>query len=110
MAKIINEKRNKGYKINDIFNSYLNMPDLCLLTSMFDQQRYEIIKSKTSANVYGFSFDALFSMNRQKTRFQYENQIKNFLRYISGSNKDVDFTNGDKSIFTRINNICSNRD
>ena len=110
VATIINDKRSKGYKTNDIFNSYLNMPDLCLLTSMFDQQRYEILKNEISDSVYGFSFDALFSMNKQKTKFQYEDQIKKFLRFISGSNKNKDFTNGDKSIFTRINNICSNRE
>jgi hypothetical protein len=109
-AIIINDKRSKGYKINDIFNSYLKMPNLCLLTSMFDQQRYEIIKNKISKSVYGFSFDALFSMNKQKTKFQYEDQVKIFLQYISGSNKDEDFKNGDKSIFTRINNICSSHE
>jgi hypothetical protein len=77
---------------------------------MFDQQRYEIIKNKISKSVYGFSFDALFSMNKQKTKFQYEDQVKIFLQYISGSNKDEDFKNGDKSIFTRINNICSSHE
>jgi hypothetical protein len=107
---IINDKRNKGYKTNDIFNSYLRMPELCLLTSMFDNQRYEIIKNKTNDSVYGFSFDALLSMNKQKTRFEYEEQIKIFLRYISGSNKDEDYKNGDKSIFTRINKICTYRE
>jgi len=110
VATIINDKRSKGYKTNDIFNSYLNMPDLCLLTSMFDQQRYEILKTEISDSVYGFSFDALFSMNKQKTKFQYEDQVKKFFRFVSGSNKNKDFTNGDKSIFTRINNICSNRE
>ena len=110
VALLVKEYTAKGYKFIDIFTPYLSMPDLCLLTSMFDQQRYDIIKEHISDSVYGFGFDSLFSLNKQKTKFQYEEQIKLFLRYISGSKKDVDYKNGDKSIFTRINNICSTRE
>ena len=35
-------------------------------------------------------------------------EIKRVLRYISGSDKERDFPNGDKSILNRINNICEN--
>ena len=110
VALLVKEYTAKGYKFTDIFTPYLSMPDLCLLTSMFDQQRYDIIKENISDSVYGFGFDSLFSLNKQKTKFQYEEQIKLFLRYISGSKKDVDYKNGDKSIFTRINNVCSTRE
>ena len=44
---------------------------------------YEIIKNNISKSVFGFSFDALFSMNKQKNKFQYEDQVKLFLRYIT---------------------------
>jgi hypothetical protein len=110
VLNIINDKKSKGYKTNDIFNSYLQMPELCLLTSMFDSQRYEIIKNKINDSVYGFSFDALLSMNKQKTKFENEDEVKIFLRYISGSKKDEDYKNGDKSIFTRIKKICTFRE
>jgi hypothetical protein len=56
---------------------------------------------------YGFSFDVLFSLKPNKTEFNYNNEVKTILRYISGSNKEVDIKNGDKSIFTRINKINS---
>jgi len=59
-----------------------------------------------SGSHYGFSFDVLFSLNKEK-KFNYKNEIKTILRYISGSKKEQDYKTGDKSIFTRINNICS---
>ncbi len=45
-------------------------------------------------------------MNTLKTKFKFENEVGLFLRYISGSNKEHDFKKKDKSIFSRINNIC----
>jgi len=95
-----------GLSINDIFRCYEKMPDLHLITNMFDQQRYEIIKENIMGSHYGFSFDVLFSLNKDKN-FNYKNEIKTILRYISGSEKEQDYKSGDKSIFTRINNICS---
>ena len=95
------------YNINDIFKSYDKMPDLHLITTMFDSQRYEIIKEKIMDSKYGFSFDVLFSLKPNKTEFNYNNEVKTILRYMSGSNKEIDFKNGDKSIFTRINKITS---
>jgi site-specific DNA-methyltransferase (adenine-specific) len=95
-----------GLSINDIFKSYENMPDLHLITNIFDQQRYEIIKEKIMGSNYGFSFDVLFSLNKNK-KFNYKNEIKIILRYITGSEKEQDYKTSDKSIFKRINNICS---
>ena len=93
--------------LNDIFKPYLKMPDLYLITNLFDQQRYERIKEslEKSNSKMGFCFDSLFYLNKTKTRFKYINEIKLFLRYISGCNKEED---GDKTIMTRINNICFN--
>lgn len=95
-----------GLSINDIFKSYERMPDLYLITNMFDSQRYEIIKENIMGSHYGFSFDVLFSLNKDK-KFNYKNEIKIILRYISGSEKEQDYKTCDRSIFTRINNICS---
>ena len=47
-----------GLSINDIFKCYDKMPDLHLITNMFDSQRYEIIKEKlNNEHKMGFCFD-----------------------------------------------------
>ena len=101
---------NNGLSIIDMFKPYENMPDLYLITTMFDSQRYDIIKDKIMGSKYGFCFDVLFALNKQKTKFQFENDVKTILRFISGSNKEVDFKNGDKSMFSRILKICSDKE
>jgi len=106
--KTIKYYNNLGLSINDIFNCYTKMPDLHLITNLFDSQRYNIIKENIMGSHYGFSFDVLFSLNKDK-KFNYKNEIKTILRYISGSEKEQDYKTGDKSIFTRINNICSRK-
>jgi site-specific DNA-methyltransferase (adenine-specific) len=100
--------RDVGLTIKEIFGCYEKMPELHIITNMFDSQRYEIIKEKIMGSHYGFSFDVLFSLN-SKNKFNYEREIKIILRYISGSEKEEDYKNGDKSIYTRINNICSRK-
>ena len=100
----------KGFSITDIFKPYENMPDLYLITTMFDSQRYDIIKDKIMGSKYGFCYDVLFALNKQKTKFQFENEVKTILRFISGSNKEVDFKNGDKSMFSRVFKICSEKE
>ena len=100
----------KGLSITDMFKPYENMPDLYLITTMFDSQRYDIIKDNIMDSKYGFCFDVLFALNKQKTKFKYEAEVKTILRFISGSNKEVDFKNGDKSMFSRILKICSDKE
>jgi hypothetical protein len=100
----------KGLSLTDMFKSYKNMPDMYLITTMFDSQRYDIIKEKIMSSKYGFCFEVLFALNKQKTKFQYENEVKIILRFISGSNKEVDFKHGDKSMFSRILKICSDKE
>jgi hypothetical protein len=107
---IIEYFTNNGLSLSDMFKPYENMPDLYLITTMFDSQRYDIIKDKIMGSKYGFCFDVLFALNKQKTRFQFENDVKTVLRFISGSNKEVDFKNGDKSMFSRILKICSDKE
>ena len=100
----------RGLTINDTFKPYENMPDLYLITTMFDSQRYEKIKDSIMGSKYGFCFDVLFALNKQKTKFQFENEVKTILRFISGSNKEADFKNGDKSMFSRILKICNDKE
>ena len=108
IEKTIKYYTDLGLSINDIFKCYEKMPDLHLITNMFDSYRYEIIKEKlNNENKMGFCFDTLFGLNKNKTKFSFENEVKTILRYISGSNKEED---GEKTIFTRINNICSEKE
>jgi hypothetical protein len=106
--KTLDYYKNLGLTINDIFKCYKKMPDLHLITNMFDSQRYEIIKEKlNNENKMGFCFDTLFGLNKLKTKFSYKDEVKTFIRYISGSFKEED---GEKTIFTRINKICSEKE
>ena len=109
VTKTIKYYEDLGLTMNDIFKAYKRMPDLHLITNMFDSQRYEIIKERlnNSNNKMGFCFDTLFGLNKQKTKFSFENEVKTILRYISGSQKEID---GEKTIFPRINNICSTKE
>ena len=108
IVKTIKYYTDLGLSINNIFKCYEKMPDLHLITNLFDQQRYEIIKEKlNNENKMGFCFDTLFGLNKAKTKFSFENEVKTILRYISGSQKETD---GEKTIFTRINNICAEKE
>jgi hypothetical protein len=84
-----------GLSLNDIFKCYEKMPDLHLITNMFDSQRYDIIKEKLNgSNKIGFCFDTLFGLNKAKTQFSYPNEVKTILRYISDqkSSENMDTT------------------
>ena len=108
ITKTIKYYTNSGRTLYDIFEPCKYMLKLHIITNMFNQQRYEILKEKLNKeNKMGFCFDTLFGLNKNKTRFSYPNEVKTFLRYISGSNKEED---GDKTIYTRINNICSEKE
>ena len=110
ITTIIKYFTDNGLSLIDMFKPYENMPDLYLITTMFDSQRYDIIKDKIMGSKYGFCFDVLFALNKQKTKFQFEYEVKTILRFISGSDKAVDFKNGDKSMFSRILKICSDKE
>ncbi|ARF10254.1 restriction-modification methylase [Hokovirus HKV1] len=115
----LNEKHGEEYVLNtikyyselgykNIFDCYKSMPDLYLITNMFDEQRYNIIKEALNINnKMGFCFDTLFSLNKDKNKFNFENEVKIILRYISSSYKEFD---GDKTIFCRINKLCAEKD
>jgi hypothetical protein len=106
--KTIEYYQDLDFTINDIFRSYKTMPDLQLITNLFDKEKYEELKRDLgSENKFGFCFDTLYSLNKTKTKFEYEKEVKLFLRYISGSRKEKD---GDKTIFPRITKMCCEND
>ena len=110
IEKTIKYYENLELTLDDIFRCYKKMPNLHIITNMFDSQRYEIIKEKlhkNPVNKMGFCFDTLLGLNKNKTKFSYENEVKIILRYISGSQKEED---GEKTIFPRINYICSEKE
>ena len=94
-----------GKSINEIFEPYLKMPDLHLITTMFDSQKYDEIKKNIMGSHYGFSFDVLFSLNKNK-QFNCITEIKTILKYITGSEKEIDYKTGDNSIFRRITKLA----
>lgn len=101
------EKHGKDYvePLVDKVASYSGMPNLHLITNLFDQQRYDDLKKKLNAeHKMGFCFETLFSLNLTKTKFAFEEEVIVYLRYISGSHKEQD---GEKTIFPRIKRICS---
>lgn len=110
IRRTIKKFEDNGSSIEDIFFPYKIMPELYLITTLFDSKRYDEIKKEIMGTKYGFCFDVLFALNEQKTRFQFENEVKTVLRFISGSNRERDFKDGDKSIFSRIFGICSEND
>jgi len=91
--------------LDERFKYYKSMPSIHYMTVMFNKERYTKLVKETSESVYGFSFKTLFSLSESMSRFQYEEEVKLFLRYLSGSQKYVDFKNGDESIFRRISTL-----
>jgi hypothetical protein len=96
-----------GDTIDDIFLGYNKMSTFQFITNLFDSERYVKIKESIKDSKYGFSFETLFSFSDSKKKFRYEEEVKLFLRYITGSSKEIDFKTGDKSIFGRIKRICT---
>ena len=110
------------FKNPNILKSYEKMPELELITTMFETNIFNSIKAKTVNNKYGFSLKTLFSLtnepgekgdakqkkaksNTSTSKFNKEEEVELLLRYISGSEKEIDFQDGDKSIFGRIKEI-----
>ena len=101
----VNEALNYFNDCNNVLKNYEKMPQMELITTMFETDIFNNIKEKQMQNSskYGFSLKTLFSLTNGK--FNYENEVELLLRYISGSEKEIDFPDGDKSIFGRIKEI-----
>ena len=105
VLQTINYYISNGFSYEEIFAPYENMPDLYFITNLFCQEKFHfLLKNLVKEHKFGFCFETLFSLNTEKSKFNYELEIKTILRYISGSFKEKD---GHFTIFPRINNICS---
>jgi hypothetical protein len=96
----------------NILTSYEKMPDLELITTMFETSIFNNIKNellKIDSNKYGFSLRTLLSISMPNKLFKYENEVELLLRYISGSKRHIDFPDEDKSIFGRIKEISTKK-
>jgi hypothetical protein len=108
VKELIDYYHKKALSIDDIFSIYEKMPELHILTSLFESARYEEIKERIKDTKYGFSMDNLLSLNKELNSFNHKDAVETFLQYISGSKKEQQFKDGDKSIFGRIKEISSN--
>jgi hypothetical protein len=103
----VNEALN-FFNDSNILTSYEKMPNLELITTMFETSIFNNIKQdlqQSNTNKYGFSLKTLFSIS--KSSFKYEKEVELLLRYISGSKRHIDFPDEDKSIFGRIVEIST---
>jgi len=82
-----------------LLSVYDKMPELHIITNMMDGDRYQVIKDMIKDTSYGFSNSTLLSGN-------FPNEVDMMLRYITGSNKEQDYKNGNLSIFGRIKRIA----
>ena len=78
---------------------YDKMPDLEVMTNLMDRKRYEVIKERINDTSYGFSNSTLFSGD-------FPSEVDTILAYITGSNKEKDYSKKDLSIFGRIKRKC----
>jgi hypothetical protein len=73
--------------INDKLKFYDNMPNMHLISTLLDQDKFEVIKDKLDNSDDGFSMDVLFSLHKESKTFLFKDQVKELLNYISGTNK-----------------------
>ena len=73
---------------------YDNMPNMHLISTILDQEKFNNIKSNLENDEQGFSMDVLFSLDKKTNKFLFENQVKELINYICGNDK--------KCIYNRI--------
>lgn len=120
VKSVCKELNEEGYTDDEILKEYEKYPELEILTTMFDSQRWEIIKNDIMDSKYGFSMDVLFSLaqkkkeksdskEKEKISFNYPKEVKKVLQFISGDKKETNFKEKDLSMFTRIKNMCNDK-
>jgi hypothetical protein len=104
---VLDEFKKEGFSNKEVLQEYEKYPNLHILTTMFDSQKWDIIKDDIMDSKYGFSMETLFALSKgKKKELLYPNQIKKVLEFISGgNNKEKNFKNGDLSFFGRINKL-----
>lgn len=95
---------------NEALSIYDLMPDMYILTTMMDSERYDEIKDKIKDTKYGFSMDSLFSISQSGKQFNYPDEVEKVLRFITGSNRIEDYPDGDRSIYGRIRKLSAKKD
>ena len=73
--------------LNDKLKFYDNMPNMHLISTLLDQDKFEVIKDRLDNSDDGFSMDVLFSLHKESKTFLFKDQVKELLNYISGTNK-----------------------
>ena len=110
----IEKFKQNGQSVESMLSIYDKFPEMHFITTIFDEDRYNSIKEKIKDTKYGFSLETLFALNYnvecQIYSFKFLHEVSLILRYISGSQKEVDFKDGDNSIFKRIFNISTKKD
>ena len=104
-GNIVNDFLNKD-NYEKILGLYDNMPDLELITTMMDIDRYNLIKQQIKDTKFGFSMEVLLSLNKHN-KFNYPKEVENVISYISGSSNSI--IKDKMSIFQRIKNISLNK-
>ena len=64
--------------------SYDRMPELHIITTMMDQERYHTIKARIKDTSFGFSCGTLLSTTKNGKNFQYPDEVDSILKYITG--------------------------
>ena len=85
-------------------DNYDNEPKLFLMSAKYDEEILNNIREKHNNTVYGFSMRSLFDNNGKKL-FTHDADVRLFLNYIFGSNRQTVFPNGNNSIINRIRKI-----
>ena len=73
--------------LNDKLKFYDNMPNMHLISTLLDQDKFEVIKDKLDNSDDGFSMDVLFSLHKESKTFLFKDQVKELLNYICGNNE-----------------------
>lgn len=98
------EKHSTSVDIKDL-SIYDNMPELHILTTIMDNDRYNMIKEKIKSTSYGFSNTTLFSITNNN--FTYINEVDEVLKYITGNELINDPIRDKLSIYERIKTISN---
>ena len=105
IEKTLNYYSHLGLPINEIFKCYEQMPDLHIITNMFNKEKYDQLKKDTNnEHKMGFCFDTLFKLNSTKTQFMNFDAVEIILSYISSSHKEKD---GPLTIYSRVTSLCA---
>ena len=80
---------------DSVLAAYDAMPEMHIITTSMEKPKYNAIKSRIQDTSYGFSNTALLSGN-------FPSEVDATLEYMTGSEKERDYPNGDMSCFGRI--------